>query len=196
MPERGEKVKESFLHLMQRVRVPAGLAMALLMVIAAHPTWRSIIVGGMVAATGIAIRAWASGCIKKNEELATTGPYAYTRNPLYLGTFLLGAGAAISTGSLWFIALFLALYLLIYVPVMRAEAETLRKLFPDEYEAYSRQVPWFFPRLTPYRKNLDQAGSALRANSFEFDLYLRHREYRALLGLLAVLALLAAKMYL
>jgi protein-S-isoprenylcysteine O-methyltransferase Ste14 len=189
MFERRQKIRKDFLRLMQRVRVPAGLAMSLLVVIAAHPTWCSIIIGGGVAAIGLVIRAWASGCIRKNEELATSGPYAYTRNPLYLGTFVLGIGIAVGTSSLWFVALFIALYFLIYVPVMIAEAETLRKLFPDEYEAYARQVPLFFPRSTPYL-----AGPA--ANSFKFDLYLRHREYRAALGLLVVLAMLAAKIYL
>jgi protein-S-isoprenylcysteine O-methyltransferase Ste14 len=176
----------------QRIRVPAGFLLAPLLMIAAKPGPRSLAVGAAIAIAGLAIRAWASGYLKKNMELTATGPYARTRNPLYLGTFILGAGVAISSGALWFVALFMALYLLIYVPVMLAEAETLGKLFPGEYERYSRAVPLFLPRLTPFRatEDEDRAGGERR---FALSQYVKHREYRAALGLLAVYAMLAAK---
>ena len=96
---------------------------------------------------------------------------------------------AIGGGALWFVALFAAFYLLIYVPVMLAEAETMRQLFATDYEDYSKQVPLFAPRLTAYR------GSRLKSYSqFDVSLYLRHREYRAALGFVAVYAMLAAKL--
>jgi protein-S-isoprenylcysteine O-methyltransferase Ste14 len=165
--------------------VPAGFVLAPLLFIAAKPAPRWLIVGAAVAVVGLMIRAWASGCLKKNMELTTSGPYAHTRNPLYLGTFILGTGIAVSSGAVWFVALFMALYLLIYVPVMSAEAETLRKLFPAEYDRYSLGVPLFLPRLTPYR--------AAQNKSFALSQYVKHREYRAALGLAALYALLVAK---
>jgi hypothetical protein len=157
----------------------------------------------LVSVIGLAIRAWASGYLKKNEELTVAGPYAYTRNPLYLGTFLLGTGVAISGGTLWFTGLFIFLYLFIYLPVMLAEAATLLELFPSEYRDYSRQVPLFLPRrVEPYRRSRwqdllavdDPASEASRR--FDASLYLRHREYRAAFGLLAVYVLLGVKLVL
>ncbi len=187
---RGEN-RVTFRQIAQRIRVPAGFVLAPLFIITARPTVQSLAAGAGLAAVGLAIRAYASGYLKKNMELTTTGPYGRTRNPLYLGTFLLGAGIAASGGAWWFIALFLALYLLIYYPVMMAEADTLRKLFPEEYERYSRAVPMFFPRATAYR-----AEESRERRRFDKAQYLRHREYRALIGTLAVFALLAAKMLL
>lgn len=193
----------AFRRLAQRIRVPVGFLMAPLLLIAARPTPTSLACGSIISILGLGIRAWASGHLKKNQELTTTGPYAHTRNPLYLGTFLLGTGAAISSGALWFAALFIALYLLIYVPVMFAEAETISKLFPAAYETYSRNVPLFLPRFSPYR---DQATAEAVSQTFSVEtqtgsgfspsLYLRYREYRAAIGLAAVYALLAAKFWL
>ena len=179
----------TFRKIAQRIRVPAGFVLAPLLVISAKPTPRSLIIGAAVAFIGLMIRAWSSGYLKKNMELTTSGPYAYTRNPLYLGTFILGTGIAISSDAIWFVALFMTLYLLIYVPVMFAEAETLRKLFPAEYNQYSLSVPLFLPRLTPYGAPQKESG----ARRFALSQYAKHREYRAALGLVAVYALLAAK---
>jgi protein-S-isoprenylcysteine O-methyltransferase Ste14 len=169
--------------------VPIGFVLAPILVLAAKPSWASITAGGLVAAVGLAIRAWASGFLKKNEVLTTSGPYAYTRNPLYLGTFLLGIGVAVSAGVGWVVWLFAVLYLLVYVPVMIAEAETLESLFSSDYESYSRNVPLFAPRISPYR------GAQQSEMSFEPSLYMKHREYRAALGLIGVLGVLAAKVY-
>jgi hypothetical protein len=193
----------AFRRLAQRIRVPVGFLMAPLLLIAARPTPASLACGSIISILGLGIRAWASGHLKKNQELTTTGPYAHTRNPLYFGTFLLGTGAAISSGALWFAALFITLYLLIYVPVMFAEAETISKLFPGDYERYSRNVPLFLPRFSPYRdqtpaETMSQPFSAetKTGGGFSPSLYLRYREYRAAIGLAAVYALLAAKLWL
>ena len=176
----------SFKQIAQRIRVATGFVLAPLLLITAKPTPTTLLIGAICAIAGLSIRAWASGYLKKNRELTTYGPYAHTRNPLYLGTFILGTGVAICSGSLWFIALFMALYILIYIPVMSAEAETLSKLFPFEYEQYSRNVPLFLPRLTPYRPSGERR--------FETAQYLKHREYRAAFGFAIVFALLAAKL--
>lgn len=190
----------TFKQLAQRIRVPAGFVLAPLLFISARPSASSLAAGAFIAIIGLAIRAWASGHLKKNQELTTSGPYAHTRNPLYLGTFLLGTGVAVGGGTPWFVALFAAFYLLIYVPVMLAEAETMRGLFAEDYEPYSKQVPLFAPRFAPYRTNStsqnaisyrSQLGNQRR---FELSLYLRHREYRAAVGFVVAYALLAAKL--
>lgn len=183
----------------QRIRVPAGFVLAPLLFITATPSPASLVTGAAVAVIGLTIRAWASGYLKKNEELTVTGPYAHTRNPLYFGTFFLGAGVAIGAGTLWFTMIFIGLYLFIYMPVMFAEADTMRALFPRDYEDYSEQVPLFLPRLTPYRKAHSLEVSSQedqQGRGFDSSLYLRHREYRAAFGLLVVYVLLAVKLVL
>lgn len=187
----------TFRRFAQRIRVPAGFLLAPLLFISARPSAASLSAGAVISIVGLMIRAWASGFLRKNQELTTTGPYAHTRNPLYLGTFILGTGIAIGGGTLWFIALFVALYLIIYVPVMFAEAETMRDLFAKEYEHYSQRVPLFLPRITPYRApSADSYEARLKTpgeRKFDLSRYLKHREYRAAVGLAVVYALLAAK---
>jgi protein-S-isoprenylcysteine O-methyltransferase Ste14 len=193
----------TFRQIAQRIRVSSGFMLAPLLFISARPTFASLAAGAFVALVGLGIRAWASGHLKKNQELTTSGPYAYTRNPLYLGTFLLGAGVAAGGGTLWFVALFAGLYLVIYAPVMAAEADTMRELFSEEYERYSKQVPLFVPRFTPYGAHGSSSYAAqLKRSSwrggrrFDASLYLRNREYRAALGFVVVYVLLAAKTFL
>lgn len=193
----------TFKQIAQRIRVPAGFLLAPLLFISAHPSPGSLAAGAFVAVIGLAIRAWASGHLNKNQELANSGPYAHTRNPLYLGTFLLGMGVAIGSGAAWFVAVFAAVYLVIYVPVMLAERDTMRDLFSDEYEEYSKHVPLFVPRFTPHGGHSAHSYAAQLkrpiwrgGQRFDLSLYMRHREYRAALGFAVVYALLAAKMFL
>ncbi|HKQ07886.1 MAG TPA: isoprenylcysteine carboxylmethyltransferase family protein [Blastocatellia bacterium] len=181
------------LHLAQRIRVPAGLVLAPLLIISAKPSPRTLLIGAAVAFAGLWIRAWASGYLRKNMELTTSGPYAYTRNPLYLGTFIMGGGIALASGAWWFAVVYVTLYLLIYVPVMIAEAETLEQLFADEYPDYSREVPLFVPRATAYQS--PRTGGVDRERRFSWSQYSRHREYRAAIGVVVALALLVAKTF-
>src|SRR5688572_10515834 len=121
----------------------------------ANPRPRTLAIGGAVAVCGLLVRAWASGHIRKNDALAVSGPYAHTRNPLYLGTFILGLGFTVAAAGSWLVfgvlaALFAALFLGIYLPVMRVEALTLAELFGEDYRRYAAAVPLLFPRLTPY----------------------------------------------
>lgn len=173
---------------MQRWRVPLGFLCAILFMVFAQPRPTTLAVGAAVSILGLAIRAWASGHIRKNSALATSGPYAFTRNPLYLGSFLLGVGFTIASGFWPLGILFALLFLGIYFPVMRVESATLAELFGKEFQDYARQVPLFFPRITPYR-------SGVSANRFDSSLYMRYREYRAALGLVIAWALLAFKAY-
>ena len=174
---------------MQRWRVPLGFACAALFFIFGKPGPVTLIVGGAVAVLGLLLRGWATGHLRKNDALAVSGPYAFTRNPLYLGSFLIGLGFTIAAGQWILGALFAALFLGIYVPVMRVEAATLADLFGESYERYRNAVPLFLPQFRPYRES--------RPTDTRFDgtLYKRYREYRAALGLVIAWALLALKAY-
>lgn len=169
------------------MRVPLGFLFAAVFLLLAQPSAISMAIGGAIALVGLSIRGWAAGHIRKNVALAVSGPYAYTRNPLYLGSFLLGLGFTIASGVWWLGAIFAVLYLSIYFPVMRREAEDLTGFFGDAYREYARRVPLFFPGFNGFRAE----NSA--ENRFDFDLYLKYREYRAALGLALAWALLAAK---
>jgi len=129
----------------------------------------------------------AAGHLSKNQRLATGGPYAYTRNPLYLGSAVMGLGGALA-GRSWLIGgAFLVLFVLVYWPVMQRESRFLQKEFPRTFESYARQVPLFFPRLSPWR------GEGER---FEWRLYLRNREYEAAAGYAGVMVFLALRTWL
>ena len=182
---------------MQRWRVPLGFLVAALFIVLARPRGVTLAIGGAVAVCGLLVRAWASGHIRKNDALAVSGPYAYTRNPLYLGTFILGLGFTIAAAGDWWLlylvlgGMFAALFLGIYLPVMRVEALTLAQLFGEDYRRYAASVPLLFPRLTPYGGD---DGRATRL-TFDLSLYLRYREYRAALGLLVGWSVLALKAF-
>ena len=184
---------------MQRWRVPLGFVVAALFIVLARPRAATLAVGGAVAVCGLLVRAWASGHIRKNDALATSGPYAYTRNPLYLGTFILGLGFTIAAAGNWWVlylvlgGMFAALFLGIYLPVMRVEALTLAQLFGEDYKRYAASVPLLFPRLTPYDGGDEGDGARSRGLKFDLSLYLRYREYRAALGLLIGWGVLALK---
>ena len=172
---------------MQRWRVPLGFLCGVLFIVLARPRPLTLAIGGIIAVLGLALRAWAAGHIRKNAQLATSGPYAYTRNPLYLGSFLLGLGFTIASSQWWLGFIFAALFLGIYLPVMRVEAATLAEIFGEDYKRYASAVPLFFPRPIPYRDGQTQGVK------FDPALYVRYREYRAALGLVTAWGLLAVK---
>jgi hypothetical protein len=171
----------------QRLRVPLGFACAALFIFLARPRPLTLAVGGAISILGLLIRGWASGHIRKNDALATSGPYAFTRNPLYLGSFLLGLGFTIGSGWWPLGIIFAALFLGIYFPVMRVESATLAELFGSEYRRYALDVPLFFPRFKRFRNTEE--------TKFDRNLYMRYREYRATLGLLIAWGILALKAY-
>jgi protein-S-isoprenylcysteine O-methyltransferase Ste14 len=185
MNMREQATDYSLLFLIQRLRVPVGFITAILFVLFSRPTWRSIAVGVPIALSGAFVRAWASGHLRKNAELAVGGPYAFTRNPLYFGSFLMASGCAVCGGSLWLGLWLIAFFLAVYLPVMQAEAAYMRRLFAGDYEDWAANVPLFIPRVTPYRNG--------RRRSFDTRQYLRHREYRAAIGLAIVIAVLSLK---
>jgi protein-S-isoprenylcysteine O-methyltransferase Ste14 len=161
-----------------RMRVPLGFAFAAGYFWFASPTWPSIAAGAVCSIIGLAVRAVASGHIRKNSALATSGPYAYTRNPLYLGSVLMALGFVIAARNWWIGVAALIMFLVIYIPVIKAEEVYLRGIFPD-YEQYAANVPRMLPRLTAYRTS---NGADAVLGSFSRELYLKHREYNAALG--------------
>jgi len=170
----------------RRIRVPLGFAFAVLYFWLARPMWHSLAIGVVLIVPGLLIRAMASGHVRKNEALATSGPYAYTRNPLYLGSLLIGIGFAAAARSWWVAVVLVVMFFAIYLPVIRSEEAFLREKFP-EFEEYARRVPRMLPRITP-------APSDQEAGGFSTNLYLKHREYNALLGAAAMMAVLIVKM--
>jgi len=164
----------------RRIRVPLGFVTAALYL---FELWRRPPVPAAVAWSlvlvlpGLWLRGYAAGYVKKNRELTQTGPYAYTRNPLYLGSMLIAAGFAVALLS-WPVALVLGLgFGMIYVPVIASEERFLRATFPG-FDDYCRRVPRLIPRLTPAR-NPEADGTS---GAFSLSLYLRHREYNAGIG--------------
>lgn len=172
---------------LQRLRVPLGFLTAVLFLVFSQPSWQTIAIGVPVALCGVAMRAWASGHLRKNAELAISGPYAYTRNPLYFGSFILAIGVVVCGGSWWLAGLLLSFFLAVYLPVMQAEAAHLHELFPRDFADYEKNVPLFLPRLTAWKQ---------AAGRFDQRLYLKYREYRALLGLMVVVGILVLRVVL
>lgn len=162
----------------RRIRVPLGFLTSLVYVFdlwSRAPRPAAIVWSLALVLPGLWLRGYAAGYVKKNRELTQTGPYAYTRNPLYLGSMLMAFGFALALLS-WPVALLLAIgFLVIYVPVIASEERFLRATFAD-FDAYCRRVPRLLPRLTAAPAPDGQSGS------FSFALYLKHREYNALIG--------------
>jgi len=167
----------------RRIRVPAGFLFAAFYLWLARPSAASMAWSLLLVIPGLLLRAYASGYVKKNAELTVTGPYAYTRNPLYLGSILMAFGFAAASRNLWITLALALLFLLIYGPTIYSEEQFLGSTFPA-FESYAQRVPRLFPRFTPARI----AGEG----SFSGALYRQHREYNSALGACAVYAVLVA----
>src|SRR4051794_8649567 len=169
----------------RRIRVPLGFLFAVLYIWLANPSWTSLALGCVIAAPGIWLRAIASGHVKKNTELTTTGPYAYTRNPLYLGSVIIALGFGVASRSPWIALGIVVLFLAIYLPVIKSEETFLRGAFP-EFDSYAKRVPRLIPRFSAEK---DSAPGL-----FSRELYAKHREYNALVGSLLMMLALALKL--
>jgi protein-S-isoprenylcysteine O-methyltransferase Ste14 len=161
------------MKLLARLRVPLGFAFGALVFLLAQPTARSMIAGAILAAAGEAVRVWAAGHLEKSREVTSSGPYRFTRHPLYLGSTIIGAGLAVAARS-WIVALLVGVYLAATLTAaIRTEEVSLSVTFGGAYEAY-------------------RAGHTV-ARRFSLERAVRNREYRAIVGLLVGLALLALK---
>ncbi|MBI3802816.1 MAG: isoprenylcysteine carboxylmethyltransferase family protein [Nitrospirae bacterium] len=165
-------------------RIVTSLLMGAAFWFFARPSFVSIAAGIPFVLLGEAIRVWSSGYIRKNQELATTGPYAFTRNPLYLGNGVLGFGFVVMGRSWVLLLLFLFGFAFIYRSTIRQEEERLAARFGERFSAYVTTVPRFFPR---WRRGASEAGS------FDWGLVMKHREHRTWLGILVMLVLMIIK---
>ncbi|MGA8939968.1 MAG: isoprenylcysteine carboxylmethyltransferase family protein [Acidobacteriaceae bacterium] len=173
----------------RRVRVPLGFVVAAIFLISAWPTWHTLGWSLLLVLPGLWLRGYAAGYVKKNAELTRTGPYAYTRNPLYLGSTCIAAGFAVAAGQLWLGLLLVVLFLAIYVPTILSEEAYLRGVFPS-FAEYAQKVPRLLPRLTAARFADADAGQG----RFSTERYRHHREYNALMGAAAIYAALTLRM--
>ena len=174
-----------------RWRVRLGYPVAIVFLVLARPVPHSILIGGFVAALGLLIRGAAAGHLHKDEQLATTGPYSATRNPLYLGSAILAAGFVIA-GFSWWAGLIVVLYFAVfYTAVIRNEEADLRKRFGAAFDEYAARVPVFLPRVLPGKAN----GNPPEATAIAWPQYRRNREYQALLGALSGLGVMWLRMW-
>lgn len=165
-----------------RLRVPSGFLLVVAFAWFADPTPVSLLYGLCLSVAGLWLRGWAAGHLAKNEDLATSGPYRFLRNPLYLGTLIVAAGLVLASRQIGLAILFAAVFALIYLPVIEQEEQHLRKLFPS-FDRYAQAVPLLWPTFS-------FPGGGKR---FRWSLYLHNQEYQALLGFLAGAVLLAWK---
>lgn len=172
-----------------RWRVPASYPVVLGYLYFAEPELRSIVLGALVVVPGLALRAAAAGYLYKHQQLATQGPYAFTRNPLYLGSTIMAAGFCLAGASWWGTALVAAYLYLFYPAVIRLEQEELRARYGPAYDDYARRVPLFFPRYSAHAEQVAKAGA-----EFSWEQYLRNREFQAGWGVLAGLGVLILKL--
>lgn len=178
----GQRMLERWQKIARRIRVPLGFLTAAVYLFelwrrAPRPT--AIAISLILVVPGLWLRGYAAGYVKKNRELTQTGPYAYTRNPLYLGSMLMAAGFMVALLS-WPVGILLAaMFLIVYVPVIAAEERFLRATFSG-FDDYCRRVPRLIPRLTLPRARGGE--TEVLSGKFSLDLYLRHREYNALIG--------------
>ena len=166
---------------MARWRVRSGFLVGLAVLLLARPSPESLLLGLPLALLGEAIRLWAAGHIDKTRVLATGGPYAHTRNPLYLGSLCMGLGVATASASPWAVSLAAAYFVIFYPVVIRQEAAFLRSKFPEQYAAWAAEVPAFLPRLTP---------GGPRESNFAWSRLHGNRELRTALAIPVVFALL------
>lgn len=183
-PSRRYWFPKPYADFVQRLRVPFGFLLVIAFGWLARPSLTSMMVGLPIALAGVALRAWAAGCLYKNQSLAISGPYAYTRNPLYLGTLLVAAGLVVATQRWELALLFAVAFALVYFPTIEQEEQHLRKLF-TQYAHYADQVPLLLPRLT--------AAASSTSRAFSWAQYRHNEEYNAAFGFLVGVAVLLVR---
>jgi len=166
------------------MRVPAGTVLGIIFLYFMHPSARSLWIGGIISLAGALLRLWASGHIVKGRVLTQSGPYAFSRNPLYLGSFFMALGIILGGQGYWLLPVFILFYLTVYLPVMRAEEQELLNGYGDAFIEYSKQVPLFIPRVR---------ANGYKINGFYWSRVVRNREHRTIIGLILAEAVLVLK---
>jgi protein-S-isoprenylcysteine O-methyltransferase Ste14 len=170
----------------QKMRVPAGTVLGIVFLMLMHPSVRSLWIGAAIALIGALLRFWAAGHIVKGKVLTRSGPYAFSRNPLYLGSFFMALGVVIGGQGYWLLPIFALFYLTFYLPVMRAEEQELLGVYGDAFVEYSRKVPLFIPSFRP---------GGYRVSGFQWSRIVLNREYRTVIGLALAEAFLILKYF-
>lgn len=176
--KRKETIVADVTRRLAKLRVPLGYALGAIAIGFAAPTTRSLAVGAGIGAIGEALRLWAAGHLEKGREVTSTGPYALTRHPLYTGSVIMGIGFAVAAHSAPVAALVFVYLAVTITAAIRSEEAHLTDKFGEDYPAYR------------------EGRAAPGARGFSLERAMRNREYRAMLGFLAILLLLAARTYL
>ncbi len=171
----------SWNKLAQKLRVPVGTILGIVFLLLMHPSARSLWIGGALTLPGCLLRLWAAGHIEKGRVLTQSGPYACTRNPLYLGSFFMALGILIAGQSYWLLPAFAAFFVIFYFPVMKAEEQELLGGYGERFVAYAQRVPMFIPA---FRSGADSS------TKFLWSRVVRNREHRNLVGLIVAEAIL------
>lgn len=174
MPEHG------LLKIIYRWRVRVSLLFVILAVVLAKPELWPILIGVGLTLIGLMIRTWACGHLEKEKKLTTSGPYRYTRNPLYFGNLLIGLSVVIGAQSWWVLGCAFLVFVIFYSVIILSEKQKMEELFPVEYAEYKRLVPLFFPS---YFSTLPR-----QKIRFRWTLYKNNREFRAIIGSVIFLA--------
>jgi protein-S-isoprenylcysteine O-methyltransferase Ste14 len=174
---------KSYADRVARLRVPAGFVTVAAFAFFSHPDPDSLATGLPISLCGLALRAWAAGHLAKDQRLAQSGPYACTRNPLYLGTLITALGLAVAGNSAWLAALFGLLFALVYLPAIELEEQHLNEILMG-YSAYAERVPLLLPRWP----------EGFGREHFSPALYKKNREYQAAIGWIAGVAWLLVRM--
>jgi protein-S-isoprenylcysteine O-methyltransferase Ste14 len=175
---------KAYADFVAKLRVPCGFVLLLAFALLSYPTAASLEAGLPLACFGLLLRGWAAGHLAKNQALATTGPYAYIRNPLYAGTLIAAAGIVIACRNGFLAAIFAAIFGLVYLPVIELEEQHLRDIFPN-YATYAERVPRLVPRVWKARQE----------SRFSWVLYRKNEEYKALGGFLAAMGWLFFRLF-
>jgi protein-S-isoprenylcysteine O-methyltransferase Ste14 len=175
---------------MARLRTRLAWIVVVPFLVLARPAAGTLALGAALGVVGLVLRAWSAGTIRKNTSLTTSGPYAFTRNPLYLGSFLIATGLSLGGGHWIWVLAFIACFVAAYAPTVAAEQARLTELFGPRYREYAASVPALVPRLKPYRSRESEP-----AEGFRWSTYMRHREWEALVGAAAAWGVLAAKLW-
>ena len=181
-----EKTKNTS-SIIQRVRVPIGFLFGVIFLVIAQPTLKILIPGLAIGLVGLLTRVWAAGHLRKHQELTVSGPYRWTRNPLYLGSLIMGTGLCLASGIYWILLVFIPLFLLIYIPVMKKEEHELSSSTGNDYLEYKNLVPLLFP-VIPSRM-------PAKPVSFSMDWFMRNREYNAVIGFVIIAVYLVIRIY-
>ena len=171
----------------QRIRVPLGFLFGVVFLVIAQPTFKMLVPGLILGLGGLMIRSWAAGHLRKHQELTVSGPYRWTRNPLYLGSMIMGSGLCLASGIYWLILVFIPLFLVLYLPVMKKEELELSNSAGNTYLEYKKSVPLLFP-VIPSR-------IPKRKISFSWSWFRFNREYNAVIGFIIISAYLVIRVY-